>query len=56
MYEDKPLNFNEGYTYFLNTNKRHAIFSYREDTTMLVMNIKCCDESIKKIFENMMYK
>ena len=25
MYEDKLLNFSRGYTYFLNTNKKHAI-------------------------------
>ena len=40
MYEDKLLNFSRGYTYFLNTNKKHAIFSFDDDSIMLVMNIK----------------
>ena len=56
MYEDKLLNFNRGYTYFLNTNKKHAIFSFSNDSTMLVMNIKCCQESIDKIHELMLWK
>jgi hypothetical protein len=65
MLEDKPLIFNEGYTYFVNTNKRHAIFSFDSQldneptikhTTMLVMNIKCCEESIKAVFNNMLCK
>jgi len=56
MYEDKLLNFNRGYTYFLNTNKKHAIFSFSDDSTMLVMNIKCCQESIDKIHELMLWK
>ena len=56
MYEDKILNFNRGYTYFLNTNKQHHIFSFSNDSTMLVMNIKCCKESIDKIFEDILWK
>ena len=56
MYEDKLLNFSRGYTYFLNTNKKHAIFSFSDDSTMLVMNIKCCQEAIDKIHELMLWK
>ena len=56
MYEDKLLNFNRGYTYFLNTNKKHAIFSFNDESIMLVMNIKICKESVKKIHELMMWK
>ena len=56
MYEDKLLNFNRGYTYFLNTNKKHAIFSFSDDSTMLVMNIKCCQEAIDKIHELMLWR
>ena len=50
------LNFNRGYTYFLNTNKKHAIFSFNDESIMLVMNIKICKESVKKIHELMMWK
>ena len=56
MYEDKLLNFNRGYTYFLNTNKKHAIFSFSNDSTMLVMNIKCCQEAIDKIHELILWR
>ena len=56
MYEDKLLNFSRGYTYFLNTNKKHAIFSFDDESIMLVMNIKVCKESVKKIHELMLWK
>ena len=56
MYEDKLLNFSRGYTYFLNTNKKHAVFSFEDDSIMLVMNIKCCKESIDKICEMIKWK
>ena len=56
MYEDKLLNFSRGYTYFLNTNKKHAIFSFDDDSIMLVMNIKVCKESIDKILDMILWK
>ena len=56
VYEDKLLNFNRGYTYFLNTNKKHTIFSFSDDSTMLVMNIKCCKESIEQIHNLLLWK
>lgn len=56
MYEDKLLNFNRGYTYFLNTNKKHAIFSFSDDSTMLVMNLECCKESIEQIQRHMLWR
>lgn len=56
MYEDKLLNFNRGYTYFLNTNKKHAIFSFSDDSTMLVMNLECCKESIEQIQRFMLWR
>ena len=56
MYEDKLLNFNRGYTYFLNTNKKHAIFSFSDDSTMLVMNLECCKESIEQIQRYMLWR
>ena len=56
MYEEKLLNFNRGYTYFLNTNKKHAIFSFSDDSTMLVMNLECCKESIEQIQRHMLWR
>jgi len=43
MYEDKPLNFEHGRAYFLNTNKQHNLFAYK-DSYMIVLNIKTSEE------------
>ena len=56
MYEDKPLHFNMGNAYFVNTNKMHSIFSFTDNAYMLVMNIECTDESLKKVGEFIKWK
>ena len=56
MYEDKPLHFNMGNAYFVNTNKMHSIFSFTDNAYMLVMNIECTDESLKKVGELIKWK
>mgnify|MGYP001182565166 CR=1 FL=1 len=43
MYEDKPLHFEHGRAYFLNTNKQHNLFAYK-DSYMIVLNIKTSEE------------
>jgi len=48
MYEDKPLQFEHGRAYFLNTNKSHSLFSYK-DSYMVVLNIKTSEEVYKII-------
>tara|TARA_B100000900_G_C20375295_1_gene632169 strand:+ start:217 stop:831 length:615 start_codon:yes stop_codon:yes gene_type:complete len=56
MYENKPLYFNMGSAYFVNTNKMHTIFSFEDVAYMLVMNIQCTDESLKKVGELIRWK
>lgn len=56
MYEEKPLHFNMGYAYFVNTNKMHSIFSYTDKSCMLVMNVESNNESIKKVGDLMRWK
>ena len=48
MYEDKPLHFEHGRAYFLNTNKSHNLFSLK-GSMMIVLNIKACEETYKII-------
>ena len=48
MYEDKPLHFEHGRAYFLNTNKSHNLFSYK-GSDMIVLNIKTNEEVYKII-------
>ena len=48
MYEDKPLYFEHGRAYFLNTNKSHNLFSFK-GSEMIVLNIKTNEEVYKII-------
>ena len=47
MYEDKPLHFEHGRAYFLNTNKAHNLFAFK-DSYMIVLNIET-NETVYKI-------
>ena len=51
MYEDKPLNFEHGRAYFLNTNKVHSLFSFN-NSYFIVLNIKNNEDSLKIIGSN----
>lgn len=51
MYEDKPLYFKYGSVYFLNTNKKHSIFSYSDKAIMLIMNIECSEDSVEQVIK-----
>ena len=53
MYENEPLHFDHGRAYFLNTNKSHSLFSYR-DSYMIVLNVDSNEETFKIIGNNMM--
>jgi len=48
MYEDKPLHFEHGRAYFLNTNKSHNLFSFK-GSEMIVLNIKTSEKVYKII-------
>ena len=56
IHDGNILNFNRGSAYFVNTNKVHSIFSFNNDCTMLVMNLKATNDCIKKEFELMRWK
>ena len=51
MYEDKPLHFEHGRAYFLNTNKSHNLFAYK-DSYMIVLNIEANEEVYQIIGDN----
>ena len=51
MYEDKPLHFEHGRAYFLNTNKSHNLFSFK-DSYMIVLNIKTSEEVYQILGDN----
>lgn len=53
MYEDKPLYFEHGRAYFINTNKNHSVFSFSDDAIFMVMNVECNWSSINTILYNM---
>ena len=50
MYENEPLHFDHGRAYFLNTNKSHNLFSFK-DSYMIVLNVKT-GEDVYKIIGN----
>tara|TARA_B100000902_G_C27112505_1_gene814355 strand:+ start:27 stop:644 length:618 start_codon:yes stop_codon:yes gene_type:complete len=54
MYEDKPLHFEHGRAYFLNTNKRHNLFSY-QNSYFIIFNIKNNEDSLKTVGEHFLY-
>ena len=51
MYEDKPLHFEHGRAYFLNTNKAHNLFAFK-DSYMIVLNIKTSEEVYQILGDN----
>ena len=51
MYEDKPLHFEHGRAYFLNTNKSHNLFSFK-GSYMVVLNIKTSEEVYQILGDN----
>lgn len=53
MYEDKILNLNHGYCYFINTNKVHSLFSFSDECLMMVMNIEACKDSYSIVLNNL---
>ena len=51
MYEDKPLHFEHGRAYFLNTNKAHNLFAFK-DSYMIVLNIRTSEEVYQILGDN----
>ena len=55
MYEDKPLRFDYGHSYFLNTNKVHSVFSMN-DCYLIVLNILCNRKSVNDVINGFAYR
>jgi len=53
MYEDKPLHFEHGRAYFLNTNKYHSLFAFK-DSYMIVLNVDSNEDTYKIIGDYML--
>jgi len=49
MLDGKPLHFEHGRAYFINTNLTHSVFSFDDNCVMMVMNVECCNESMKEL-------
>lgn len=47
--EGKPLHFEPGRAYFMNTNLTHSVFSFSESNLMIVMNVSAEPKLLKKI-------
>lgn len=56
MYEDKPLRFEHGRAYFINTNRNHSVFSFSDDALFMVMNIEINHTSINTVLQEMKVK
>ena len=56
MYEDKPLHFNHGKAYFINTNKNHSVFSFSDNAIFIVINVEVNADSLDIILDNMSAK
>lgn len=54
MYEDKPLHFKHGKSYFMNTNKMHSVFSM-SDCYLIVLNVFYNDDNVKEILSSLAY-
>lgn len=53
IYDDKILSFDHGVAYFMNTNKKHSLFSFDDNATFIVLNIECNQKSIETILKHM---
>ena len=49
IHDGRPLQFEHGRAYFVNTNLTHSVFSFDDNCVMMVMNVECCDESMKEL-------
>jgi hypothetical protein len=50
--DGKILDLREGKAYFVNTSKEHSLFSFADDTILLVLNVVATSELIFKIIAN----
>lgn len=53
MLDNKPLFFERGRIYFLNTILTHSLFSFEDNSLFAVFNIDLTAESVRTIFQNL---
>jgi len=53
VFDGKVIELREGVAYFMNTTKAHSLFSYVDNCTMLVLNVKAEHEMMKKLITKM---
>ncbi len=53
IFDGKVVELREGVTYFMNTTKAHSLFSYVDGCTMLVLNVKATEKTMKKMITKM---
>lgn len=52
MQDGKHLDLEEGKAYFINTSKEHSVFSFVDNSILLVLNVVTNNDSIFKIISN----
>lgn len=53
VYDNKILELREGQCYFINTNVEHNLFSYSNDSLMIVINLICNDASYECVMRQL---
>lgn len=53
IHDNKILQLREGQCYFMNTNIEHNLFSFSDDSLMIVMNLVCNDESYHTVLKSL---
>jgi hypothetical protein len=51
--DGRVIELREGVTYFMNTTKAHSLFSYVDNCTMLVLNVKATQQTMEKLIRKM---
>jgi len=52
--DNKPLYFNHGYAYFINTCKEHTLFTMSKQSVFIVANITLSESSVDTVLSNML--
>jgi hypothetical protein len=53
IFDGKVLQLREGTAYFMNTTKAHSLFSYVDNCTMLVLNVKASATIMRSLITKM---
>ena len=56
LIEDEKLFFESGKLYFLNALKEHSVFSFKENSIMLVLNVELSHDSFRFVRHHLRYR